>query len=116
MQSKFMTYVAKIKQDINEISVDELAAKLTQKEAFTLIDVREQSEWDKGSLPTAVHSSRGVLEGQIEKITQDSNGEIVLFCAGGARSALAARNLQEMGYTNVRSLAGGYGAWVKAQN
>ena len=78
-----------------------------------MIDLREREELAKGAIPSARHIPRGLLEGRIEDIAPNPSTPIVLYCAGGNRSALAADNLGKMGYTRVRSLAGGYGAWVK---
>jgi molybdopterin/thiamine biosynthesis adenylyltransferase/rhodanese-related sulfurtransferase len=77
----------------------------------TVLDVREKQETDQGMLPGARHVPRGFLELRIEEAVPDRNTDVVLYCAGGTRSLLAARSLQDMGYTRVRSLAGGYGAW-----
>jgi rhodanese-related sulfurtransferase len=76
--------------------------------------VREESEWGNGHLPQAIHLSKGVIERDIEKAIPDMNAEIVLYCGGGYRSALAADNLQKMGYRNVWSMAGGFGGWCQA--
>ena len=81
---------------------------------FRLIDVREESEWAAGHLPQAEHLGRGILERDIEERVPDTAAPIVLYCGGGYRSALAAKSLQEMGYTNVLSLAGGIRAWRDA--
>lgn len=79
-----------------------------------LVDVREESEFAAGHLPGAVHLGKGVIERDIEKAIPDTAAPIVLYCGGGFRSALAADNLQQMGYTDVLSMDGGYSAWVKA--
>jgi rhodanese-related sulfurtransferase len=76
--------------------------------------VREESEWSKGHLPYAVHLGKGIIERDIEKKINNTDAEIILYCAGGFRSALAADNLQKMGYTKVLSMNGGYKGWVKA--
>ena len=83
-------------------------------ETLQLVDVREESEWNAGHLPGAIHLGKGVIERDIEKKIPDMRTPLVLYCAGGNRSALSADNLQKMGYTRVRSLAGGYGAWAKS--
>ncbi len=77
----------------------------------TLIDVREESEWEAGHARGAVHLGKGLIERDIEKLVPDARSEVILYCGGGFRSALATRALQEMGYTNVWSLAGGWRAW-----
>src|SRR6202051_4169075 len=80
----------------------------------TLIDVRERSEFDEGYIPGAMHLSKGFIETRIEDSVPKRDTPITLYCAGGVRSLLAARALQELGYTDVQSLAGGYGAWKQA--
>jgi molybdopterin/thiamine biosynthesis adenylyltransferase/rhodanese-related sulfurtransferase len=76
-----------------------------------IVDVREKVEWDEGHIPGAIHIPRGYLELRVENAIRDKDEPIVLYCAGGTRSVLAARTLQEMGYTNVRSMTGGFGSW-----
>jgi rhodanese-related sulfurtransferase len=78
------------------------------------VDVREESEWAKGRLPGAAYLGRGILERDIEKAIPDLGAEIILYCGGGYRSALAADNLQKMGYSRVFSLDGGWKAWNEA--
>ncbi len=85
-----------------------------QTSSRTLVDVREQDEWDQGHIPGAVHLSKGFIETGIEDTVPDRNTPITLYCASGVRSLLAARALQEMGYQDVVSLAGGFGAWKQA--
>lgn len=99
------------KQRIREISVDQVKEKLDRGEGFTLVDVREESEWGKDHLPGAVHLGKGILERDIEEKVPDTSTEIVLYCGGGYRSALAADNLQKMGYLNVLSMDGGIRVW-----
>ena len=96
---------------VREVTADEVKAKLDKGERFHLVDVREESEWAKGHLPGAVHLGKGVIERDIEKAIPDTKAPLVLYCGGGYRSALAADNLQKMGYTNVLSLAGGVRGW-----
>ena len=96
---------------INEISIDEVRAKLDRKDTFHLIDVREDHEWDAGRIPKALHIGRGILERDIEKHIPAYDADIVLYCGGGYRSAMAADNLQKMGYTRVYSMAGGIRGW-----
>lgn len=79
---------------------------------FHLLDVREDHEWSAGHIPGARHLGRGILERDIERMLPDLHSEIVLYCGGGYRSALAAESLQRMGYSRVRSLAGGYRGWL----
>jgi rhodanese-related sulfurtransferase len=83
-------------------------------EKFHLVDVREESEWAKGHLPHAIHLGKGVIERDVEERIPDVNAPIILYCGGGYRSALAADNLQKMGYTNVWSMDGGWRGWTGA--
>jgi rhodanese-related sulfurtransferase len=99
---------------IREINVDEVKRRLDAGEKFRLIDVREDHEWLQGHAAGAEHLGRGIIERDIEKTAPDKAAEIVLYCGGGFRSALAADNLQKMGYTNVLSMAGGIRAWREA--
>jgi rhodanese-related sulfurtransferase len=96
---------------VHELSVADVRAKLARGERFHLIDVREEGEWAAGHLPGAIHIGRGVLERDIEQAIPDLDREMVLYCGGGYRSALAADNLQRMGYTNVWSMDGGFRGW-----
>ena len=102
--------VAAIKKEIKEISVHQLKQKLDDG-AMVLVDIRELDEWMQGKIDGSYHLPRGFLELQIENIVMDREAPLALTCAGGVRSVLAARSLQEMGYTNVYSVAGGFGAW-----
>jgi rhodanese-related sulfurtransferase len=99
------------REHIRELTVEDVKAKMDKKEAFNLVDVREESEWAKDHLPGAVHLGKGVIERDIEKTIPDTAAPIVLYCGGGFRSALAAENLQKMGYTNVWSMDGGHRGW-----
>jgi rhodanese-related sulfurtransferase len=81
-----------------------------------LIDVREESEFALGRIPTAIHLSKGVIERDIERLVPDPSAKIVLYCGGGFRSVLAAENLQRMGYQNVLSMDGGWSGWTEAGN
>ncbi|HKX29657.1 MAG TPA: rhodanese-like domain-containing protein [Blastocatellia bacterium] len=96
---------------VREISVEEVSRKLAAGEKFHFIDVREDHEWEKDHAAGATHLGRGILERDIQEIASDPSEEIVLYCGGGYRSALAADNLQKMGYRNVFSMAGGIRAW-----
>ena len=106
----FQQYLKQIKSEIREVSVDEVKAQAPK----TLIDVRENDEYVDGYIPGATWIPRGKLELRIEDVAPDRDQEIVLYCAGGTRSALAAKALKDLGYAHVSSLAGGYGAWQKA--
>lgn len=108
----FLSLVNDAKSRIKEIDIDELNALIANNDNMMLIDVREDSEWDAGNIPNAIHLSKGIIERDIEKVMPDKNAQIILYCGGGYRSALAADNIQKMGYTDVYSLIGGYGAWV----
>ena len=96
---------------IVEVTTDEVAARLAKGDAFELVDVREQSEFAAGRIERARHLGKGVIERDIEKAIPDPSTEIILYCGGGFRSALAAENLARMGYTNVKSMAGGWREW-----
>ena len=99
---------------VTEIDVAQARALLAAKATF--IDVREPPEWDKGTIPGALTIPRGVLEWKVggESALADRNAPVVVYCQSGGRSAMAARVLGEMGWNNVKSLAGGYGAWSAA--
>src|SRR5215469_7082606 len=101
---RFLNIVNDARKRIREQTVDEVKAKLDRGERFHLVDVREESEWAKDHLPGAVHLGKGVIERDVEKQLPDTAAEIVLYCGGGFRSALAAESLQKMGYTNVLSM------------
>ena len=111
---RFLAIVADAKKRIRETSVDEIKARLDRGDKFTLVDVREESEFAKDHLPGALHLGKGVIERDIEQRVADTNTPLVLYCGGGFRSALAADNLQKMGYTNVVSMDGGIRAWREA--
>ena len=110
----FMKLVEDAKKRVRETNVQEVKHRLDAKEPFTLIDVREESEWAKGHLPGAVHMCKGIIERDIEKAVPDKATPVVLYCGGGYRSALAADNLQKMGYTDVISMDGGWRGWQEA--
>jgi rhodanese-related sulfurtransferase len=107
----FLKIVEDAKKRIKECTVADVKARLDRGEKFTLVDVREESEWAKDHLPGAVHIGKGVLERDIETKVPDRGTPLVLYCGGGFRSALAADNLQKMGYTNVISMDGGIRVW-----
>ena len=99
---------------IRETTIDEIKERIASGEELHLIDVREESEWEEGHLPGAVHLSKGIIERDIEEHFPDYRTEIVLYCGGGYRSALATDNVQKMGYANVISMDGGYRGWTDA--
>ena len=112
---RFLKIVDDAKQRVRETNVDAVKSRLDRrmdgKDKFVLVDVREDREFDAGHLPGAVHMGRGVIERDIEGKYPDLGTELVLYCGGGFRSALAADNLQKMGYTNVISMDGGFRGW-----
>ncbi len=108
---RFLEIVNHAKSRITETTVDAISRRIEAGESFYLVDVREESEYAAGHLPKALHLGKGVIERDIEKAIPDQNADIVLYCGGGFRSALAADNLQKMGYTNVQSMDGGYREW-----
>jgi rhodanese-related sulfurtransferase len=110
----FLKLVEEAKKRIKECTIAEVKAKLEGGTPVHLIDVREDHEWEKDHAAGARHLGRGILERDIEGLIPDKNAEIVLYCGGGYRSALAADNLQKMGYTNVVSMGGGIKAWREA--
>jgi len=107
----FEKLVADIMPQVKEISNDEVIEKQQRGEKFYFVDVREDHEWNEGRARGAMHIGRGILERDIEKHIPDYNAPIVLYCGGGYRSALAAVNIQKMGYKNVLSMAGGIRGW-----
>lgn len=111
--NRFQRLVADAKQRITEISAEETQKQVANGDAV-LIDVREESDWDEGHAAGARHLTRGVVELEIEEEIPDVHQPIICYCGGGSRSALTAESLQKMGYTNVRSLAGGMRAWKEA--
>jgi rhodanese-related sulfurtransferase len=108
---RFVRIVDDAKTRVRETNVDEVKARMDRGETLLLIDVREESEFAKDHLPGAVHLGKGIIERDIEVRVPDLNTEMVLYCGGGFRSALAADNLQKMGYTNVISMDGGIRGW-----
>jgi molybdopterin/thiamine biosynthesis adenylyltransferase/rhodanese-related sulfurtransferase len=109
----FQDLFSEAKARVDEIDA-QTAADLGRSGDAKLVDVREKSEWDEGHIPGAVHVPRGYLELRIENAVPDKSQPVVLYCAGGTRSVLAARTLQDMGYTNVKSMGGGFGSWKDA--
>jgi rhodanese-related sulfurtransferase len=108
---RFLKIVDDAKHRVRETTVDEIKSRLDRGDKFVLVDVREESEWQKDHLPGAIHMSKGVIERDVEQKVPDLNAEMVLYCGGGFRSALAADNLQKMGYKNVVSMDGGVRGW-----
>ena len=110
----FLKLVADAKTRVREITVDQARAWLLHQPAPVLLDVREDSEWSAGHAAEARHLGKGVLERDLEKMIPDVNTEIIMYCGGGFRSALAGDAAQKMGYRSVHSLTGGYKAMVNA--
>lgn len=108
---RFLKIVQDAKARIREVTVDHVKSKLDRGEKFHLVDVREESEWAKDHLPNAIYLGKGIIERDIEQRVPRTADEVVLYCGGGYRSALAADNLQKMGYTNVYSMDGGIRGW-----
>lgn len=106
--------VAEAKREISLLQIKDVKEKLDQGEELTLIDVREPDEQQKGRLPKSVPIPRGILEMTMERHFKDPAKPIVLYCAGGGRSAVAAQALKKMGYENVASMEGGFDGWAQA--
>lgn len=106
----FLALVERAKQQIRSVDLPHYEELLRANEGGQLIDVREDNEWDAAHAAGALHMSKGIIERDIETAFPDKNARLVLYCGGGYRSALAAYNLQQMGYTNVLSLEGGWRA------
>ncbi|HEV7798795.1 MAG TPA: rhodanese-like domain-containing protein [Pyrinomonadaceae bacterium] len=107
----FLKLVNDAKTRIREITVDETRERIKANSGVRLIDVREDNEWEAAHAAGADHLGKGIIERDIEATVPDKSTEVILYCGGGFRSALAADVLQQMGYTNVFSLAGGWKAW-----
>ncbi|HEX4076378.1 MAG TPA: rhodanese-like domain-containing protein [Candidatus Acidoferrales bacterium] len=110
----FVKLVQDAKQRVKEEDFRETKKRLDAGEKIVLVDTREESEWARGHIPGAVHLSKGIIERDIEKTVPDKDATVVLYCGGGFRSALAADNLQKMGYRNVISMDGGWRGWTEA--
>ena len=110
----FLRLVADAKTRIGETTPEEVRRRQHAGDRFHLVDVREDREWQQGHAGGALHLSKGIIERDIEKTIPDHDAEIVLYCGGGFRSALAADALQKMGYTRAESMDGGWRAWTAA--
>ncbi len=108
---RFLKIVNDAKSRVKETTADAVKQKLDDGEKFLLVDVREESEFAKDHLPGAIHLGKGVIERDVEARVPDVKTPMVLYCGGGFRSAMAADNLQKMGYTNVLSMDGGVREW-----
>ena len=110
----FLKLVDEARRRIHEISVEATRERLAAGEGARLIDVREDHEWAEGHAAGAEHLGKGIIERDIESAVPDKGTELILYCGGGYRSALAAEVLQRMGYYDVSSMAGGWKAWKEA--
>ena len=111
----FLKLAEAARSRVREISPAEAHARLAADPDVRLFDVREDHEWIDGHAKDAEHLSRGIIERDIERLVPDKDAELILYCGGGYRSALASDNLQQMGYRNVHSMAGGWKAWQEAE-
>ena len=111
---KFLALVNDAKKRVKETNVADVKRRMDTAEKFVLVDVREESEWAQGHLPGAIHLGKGIIERDVEQRVPEAEAKIILYCGGGFRSALAADNLQKMGYTNVESMDGGWKGWIGA--
>ena len=110
----FLRLAEDARSRIHEISPSEAHSRISSGASLRFIDVREDHEWEAGHAQGAEHIGRGIIERDIERAIPDKQAEIILYCGGGYRSALAADNLQRMGYSNVHSMKGGWRAWQEA--
>ena len=111
---RFLKLVDESRKKIKETNVAGVKRRMEAGEKFLLVDTREDIEWANGHIPGAVHLGKGIIERDIEQAVPDTSTKLILYCGGGFRSALAADNLQKMGYTNVESMDGGWKGWVSA--
>jgi rhodanese-related sulfurtransferase len=111
---QFLKLVQDAKKRVKETNVADVKKRVDAGEKLLLVDVREDNEWTKGHLPGAVHLGKGIIERDIEQRVPDTGAKLILYCGGGFRSAIAAENLQKMGYTNVESMDGGWKGWLDA--
>ena len=111
---QFLKLVNEAKARVKETNVTDVKRRMEGGEKFVLVDVREESEWARGHIAGAVYLGKGVIERDAEQRFPDPNTKLILYCGGGFRSALAADNLQKMGYKNVESMDGGWKGWVEA--
>src|SRR4051795_9329242 len=109
--ASFRELLKETKSQIREVDTAGAEEAMTARPGTVVLDVREPDEYEQGALPGAVHIPRGHLEAQVEGRLLDKTSPVVVYCAGGVRSAFAARTLSELGYTDVVSMAGGFGKW-----
>jgi len=112
--SRFLQIVDRARGQVRECTVQDIVDRRQAGDDFALLDVREESEFANGHIPGASHLGKGVIERDVEQQFADTSTELILYCGGGYRSALAALNLQLMGYTNVISMDGGFRGWKEA--
>ncbi|ODN44106.1 rhodanese-like domain-containing protein [Piscirickettsia litoralis] len=112
--SAFLALVEQVRGSICEVSIEKVQGYIDEQRDFKLVDVREQDEVRAGKAKGAQVLGKGIIERDIEKLIPDASTHIVLYCGGGYRSALAAENLQRMGYQHVESMIGGFKAWQQA--
>lgn len=110
----FLNLVNDAKSRVREVTVAETQQRMRENEDVKVIDVREDNEWNEAHAAGAIHLGKGIIERDIETTVPDKNAELILYCGGGYRSALASDALQKMGYTNVFSMAGGWKAWKES--
>jgi rhodanese-related sulfurtransferase len=111
---KFLELVNDAKKRVKETNVADVKRRMDAGEKLMLVDVREESEWANGHLPGAIHLGKGIIERDVEQRFPSTDTKLILYCGGGFRSALAADNLQKMGYSNVESMDGGWKGWLAA--
>ncbi len=109
--SNFRDLLRQAKADVGEATAQQIKERLDRGDRFQLLDVREQDEVANGTIPGAAHLSRAHFESRIEDVLPDKDAEVVVYCAGGVRSAFSAKMMKELGYTNVTSMAGGFSRW-----
>ena len=112
---QFLKIAQAAQNTVPRCSVAEVKQRIAAGEHFTLIDVREESEFAAGSIPNAIHLSKGIIERDIEKAIPDFEEPLVLYCGGGFRSAMATANVRSMGYVKAISMDGGWTAWQDSQ-
>lgn len=110
----FLALVNDAKKRVKEADYRDIKKRLDAGEKMILVDTREDNEWARGHIPGAIHLGKGIIERDIEKTIPDMQAPLVLYCGGGFRSALAADNLQKMGYKNVVSMDGGWRGWTES--
>jgi rhodanese-related sulfurtransferase len=112
--ARFLQLVEAVRVNVRECTVNDIHERQQRGEPFLLFDVREESEFAAGHVPGAKWLGKGIIERDIESVVPDPDTELVLYCGGGFRSALAADNLQKMGYSNIISMDGGFRGWKES--